>query len=181
MCTFTEFKNILSDYLEAARFLLLHPGQFFAQAPVLSDYKAQLLSAWPPVLVFAVGMASMHRPFWLGILDGLMAYIGIVVWAIAIKYTVVFFGERRSFHEALHVASCAALALALAWLPVVGLPAAYMLIGFWTYHGLTGYFKMNSGAALAAVALPVVVVGFGGVLLSFLFLWIASLTTIFNS
>src|SRR5262249_14390976 len=107
------------------------------------------------------------------------AYAGLGLWTVALKYVLVAFGEKRSFEEALHVSSCAAAPLIVGWIPLVGLPLMYVLVSLFTFLGLVFHFKMDKGAATAAITLPVVVLGFGGALLSLMFLWLASLSTLF--
>lgn len=161
------------------RFLLSKPHKFFAEYPSLTDYRQQLLFVLPPVCVFAAGMAWQRgSPWWtLAYLPG--AYAGWALWGIILKYVLAVFGEKRSFREVLHVSACSWVPLLVGWVPHFGLPALYLLVGLFTFLGLVFHFRMHSGAALAAVALPVVVAGFGGGILSFIFLWLASLSTIF--
>ena len=166
-------------YLSAMRFLLIKPHAFFAEYPPLPDYRQQLLFILPPACVFAAGMAWQQASPWWALAYLPAAYAGVALWAVILKYVLVAFGEKRSFREVLHVSACSSVPLLVGWIPHFGLPALYLLVGLLTFLGLVFHFKMHSGAALAAVALPVVVAGFGGGILSFIFLWLASLSTIF--
>ncbi len=162
------------------RLLLLKPHEFFATMPPLENRKQKLLFALPPALVFSVGMAwQAGNALWAILYLG-AAFAGIGLLALALKYVLVVFGENRSFEDALHISSCAApVPLLVGWIPVVGMPAMYVLVSLFTFLGLVFHLQMNKGAATAAVTLPVVVLGFGGALLSLVFLWLASISTIF--
>ena len=174
-----QLKATVVEYISAMRLLLLKPSEFFAGMPPLANYKQKLLFVLPVALVFALGMAWQAGSPWWVLAYLLEAYAGLGLWTVALKYVLVVFGEQRTFEDALHISSCAAVPLMIGWIPLVGLPAMYVLASLFTFLGLVFYFKMDKGAATAAVTLPVVVVGFGGAVLSMLFLWLASLSTMF--
>jgi hypothetical protein len=134
----------------------------------------------PAVLIYALCEAFLRHATWWTLIYMIGAYLSLSLWTAATKYILVFFGEKRSWQEVLHITSCAFIALVLAAIPVVGEAIAVLLIGFWTYEGLVYGFKMNRGAATAAVALPVVICGFIGSILSFIFVGLASLSTLFG-
>ena len=175
-----ELAGALKAHLEAVKLLAIKPGQFFQEVAPLPSYQAQALFVLPQVLVYVGGQAALSaRPLVTGLLAAAGSYAGIALWTVVLRYTLRFFGERRSFFEVAHIATCSTLPLVLGWIPLAGAPLLCFGVGFYTYQGLTGAFKMNQGAAMAAVALPVVVSGLVGVLFSFVFLWLASLSTIF--
>jgi len=162
------------------RLLLLKPQEFFADTLPLKNYKEKLLFVLPPALVFAVGMAFQTSNPLAVVLYLVGAYAGLGLWTVALKYVLVVFGEKRTFEDALHISSCAAAPLAVGWIPLVGIPVMYVLVSLFTFFGLVFYFKMDKGAATAALTLPVVVLGFGGAVLSMVFLWLASISTLFT-
>ena len=175
-----SLSKFLVDHWASLRFLVLNPAKLFAVAEPPNDYRLILIMALPPVLIFAIGIAVLKGNPWLALLGLVGAYAGIGIWSLALKYVLIFFGEKRPFTEILYLAVCAALSLAVAWVPIVGPPVCFLLIAFWTFMGLVHRFKMNSGAAVAAVALPVVITGLGGGILSYLLILLASLTTMFR-
>lgn len=174
-----DIKDALSGYCLSVRQLILHPTEFFAvkREPT---YGEELLASAPAIALFILGLLLTGENLWLAPIYVLAAYAGIAAWATALKYIIIVFGEKRRFGETLQIASGSSLALAIAWIPQYGLPLAYLLVGFWSYKGLIGAFKMHSGAALAATFLPVVILGLCGNVFGFVFLWLASLTTIFS-
>lgn len=175
-----QLKELAVEYLSAMRLLLIKPQEFFATMPPLEDRKQKMLFALPPALVFSVGMAwQLGNALW-ALLFLPLAFGSIWLIAVALKYVLPVLGESRSLDELLHISSCAAPApLLVGWIPVVGLPAMYVLATLFTFLGLVFNFKMNKGAATIAVTLPVVALGFGGGILSMLFIWLASISTIF--
>lgn len=170
----------LTAYLGALKLLALNPATFFAEVKRLPDYKAQAWFALPQVAVFALGLGVLSGKPVLIALYSAGAYAGIAVWTVVLRYVLRFFGEQRGFDETAHIVTCSTLPFFIGWIPVVGGPLLYLGVGFYCYVGLTAGLKMNQGAALAAIALPVVLSGFLGALFSFVFLWIASLSTIFS-
>ena len=162
------------------KLLVTKPADFFAEAEPAASYKPMLLFVVPPVLIFSAGTAVLSRS-WLNLATSLaLASICLALWTAALKFGVLIFGEKRSWVEALQISACASLPVALGWIPYVGLPAAAVGTGYLSYLGLVHHFKMNQGAAMAAVSLPVVICGLGGTVLSFLLLALASISTMFS-
>jgi len=181
LATLEVLKDTAVEYGAAMRLLLTAPGEFFAGGRGMPGCRRKLVFALPPVLVYAAATgAVLHNAIWTPVyLVAAYAYIG--VWALTLRYVLVPFGEKRSFEEALYIAVCASPAFLIAWVPVVGGPVAALAAGLLTILGLVHRFKMHGGAALAVVTLPVVLVGLSSVFLSFIFMALASLSSIFGS
>jgi hypothetical protein len=162
------------------RLLAQHPAEFFETSQPMPTYLRQAVFPLPAVLVYAVCEAFIRHASWWALIYMIGAYIGLGLWTAATKYILLLFAEKRSWQEVLHITSCAWIALLFAGIPMVGDAIAVILIAFWTYQGLVHYFKMNSGAATAAVALPIVICGFLGSILSLILVGLASLSTVFG-
>lgn len=180
MDSLEQVKQAVTEYLQAVRLLATKPQEFFDAGKDLPHWRCELLFALPPALVYCLAMAVSLNSLLSGALYLLIAYLAIGLWMVSLKFVLIVFGENRSFREALHIAAPASTVFLVAAVPTYGPPAAFLLAGLLTVVGLTFYLKMNPGAAVAAVALPVVVSGFAGALLSFLFLGLASMMTIFR-
>jgi hypothetical protein len=174
-----RIKQIALDYLTAVRTLALHPRRYFEESKPLPDMKLQFLAAVPPVVLYAAATAILNKTTIQGLAYVVGGYTAIVVWTAVLKYILIPFGEKRSMEDLLHIATSASMAFLVAWIPVAGPPIAVLLAGFWSFSGLVHYLKMNSGAAIAAVALPIVICGALGSILSFIFLGLASISTLF--
>lgn len=160
-----------TTFPSVARQLLLHPATFFLEHPAPSDYRTQLMLPLPAIAVFSVLSACVGLKPLLLFSGFLAAYALIGIWMLSLRYCLLMFGENRSFQEVLHISTCAAFAFLFGWLPVVGGPLCALYAAFLTWTGLVYTFKMNPGAALAAVSVPVVIGGFaGGILTYVLFL-----------
>lgn len=167
------------EYLHAVKLLIAQPQEFFKQSGILPEYRAKLLFALPPILIYGVAQAALHRNPFLIPLHVAASYVEILVWMAALRLVLLMFGERRSFDETLLIAATSAIVFLVAWIPVAGAPLAVIAAGALSVQGLTHSFKMNNGAALAAVALPVVVTGLVGAVLSWIFILLASFFQIF--
>lgn len=175
MSEFEQLKDTVVEYCQAIQMLVTNPGEFFAQSGALPGYRTKFLFALPPVLVYAVAESVVHKNPLLAPLYILSAYAEIAVWMVTLKFVIVLFGESRTFEETLTIASSVALVFLIAWIPVAGPPLAVLGAGIFTVFGLTHNFKMHSGAALTAVALPVVVTGIVGAALSFVLIFLSSI------
>jgi hypothetical protein len=180
MSEIEHLKGVIVDYLSSLKSLVSNPKDFFGEMGPVPDYKVGLTFALPPVLVYAIAESVQKENPYLFPLYCLAAYGEIAFWMVALKYVLIPFGERRSFKETLQIAAPVSFVFSIAWIPYVGAPLAVVAAGLWTVLGLTYGFKMNSGAALTAVTLPVVVAGVLGALLSFVFIFLASLSRVFS-
>lgn len=174
-----DFKVSVGEYVHAVRSLFTEPTEFFEKAAAPPDFRLLLLFALPPVLIYAVVQGLVVKNPLLIPLYLIAAYAEIGVWMVALKYVVILFGERRTFNETLFIAVSAANVFAVAWIPVAGAPLAVLGAGALTMLGLMHGFKMHYGAALTAVALPLVVTGIVGGLLSWLLILVSSVLTVF--
>lgn len=173
-----HFKATILEYCTNTRELIFSPRTFFSNHS-LPGYQTKLFFAMPPVLVYATAVSLMNKHSILSPFYVLVAYGEIALWAASLRYVVKLFGEQRSFDETLHIAVSAAIFFAIAWIPMVGPPAAFVGAALWTVFGLVNKFKMNKGAALTAVSLPVVVSGFAIGILLYLLMLLSSVSRLF--
>lgn len=168
------------DYLSASGHILTNPASFFAQAKPFENFKAKLLFALPPVFIYSLGLSCIYGKLWYLPALLLISYLSICLWAITIRFVLSLFAEKHSFEQVLHVTSTSSIAFLVAWIPYVGSPVFLLWTFFLNFAGLVHFLKINKGAALAALAFPVIVLGVGGGILSYILLWAASITTLFN-
>jgi hypothetical protein len=166
-------KDFVVEYCDGVRTLLTNPAEFFSQSGSLPGYQVKLLFALPPILVYSIAESILQKNPWLSILYFVAAYAYIGIWMTALKFVLVVFGEKRTFDETLYISASASFVFLIAWIPNCGAPIAALGAGLWTVFGLTHGFKMNNGAAVAAVALPAVVTGVAGMA----FTWLLVLLT----
>ena len=167
------------EYLEAVRLLVTNPIEFFAHEKALPDIRTKVLFALPPIAVYAIAECLVHKNPFLGPLYLVAAYLEIGAWTLALMFVVRMFGEKRSFDETLFIGSAISFVYLIAWIPEVGPPLAALAAAAWTLLGLVHGFKMNSGAALTAVSLPVVVTGVVFVAISWLLVILSTMCQMF--
>lgn len=175
-----KVSELLVDYILALWQILVSPASYFACAKPLGDLKSQFFFVLPLTFFSALSAALVSGKLWYLPIYLLAEYLAIGLWVFTLRLVLRLFGERHSVEQLAHIASCSSVAFLLAGLPYVGLALFVMWAFFLNFLGLVHFLKVNKGAALAVLALPVIVLGMGGAILSFILLWLASLTTLFN-
>jgi hypothetical protein len=175
-----SLRETLVDYGTALRMLIQHPMQFFETTRPLPSYTRQALFPLPSVLLYAICEGFIRNAFWWAPIYMIGVYLALAAWTAIIRKILPVFGETRSWSEVLHITAASWMATAFAGIPVVGQAIAVVVAGMLTYIGLVHQFKMNRGAATAAVTLPVVICGLLGSILSFILVGMASISTLWS-
>lgn len=146
-----------------------------AQPPL----KQSLLLLIPPAFVCSLGLWLITSNPMMSCIRGIGGIAGLALWAFIEKYTIRFLSHNVSYRQIFYLVAWAGQAMVLAWIPYVGEPMFMIISGFWCYKAFKHSLKIQEGAALTAVGGPVILICLTAVTLAFVFLWIASLTTVF--
>lgn len=172
-------QKLVSDYLSDLKSIILSPAGFFKVLEPAPDWRLDAVWAIPPIFVFANLMAAWKVNPFLILFWVPAAFLSLSFWFFVLKRVLDAFGENHSYAEMAAIGSRTSPAFFLGWIPEYGLILSFLLIAFWTYKALLHRFKMDKGAAVAAVAMPVVICGMFGMIFSYIFIWLASISTLF--
>lgn len=172
-------KKALTIYWPDLQTLVKTPKVFFLKRKPLTDqphivYKVCAIRILVPVLIFAVLDGTIRHSIVIGLIDLLAGYLFFYLLGYLQKYILWAFEEKKTFLECLDLVACMAPAFVLAWIPAYGIPISVLIIGYWSYLGLSCQFKMNQHAALAAAGLPVVLTGGALLAVTFIGAWVSA-------
>lgn len=149
----------VDSYIGAVRDLVARPGKFFGGLPQATAYGPSLMfltvTLAVPLLIYALlsfGIALLIAPFlWLLIVVSNWLWAWYLGWAVR-----SFTQQQLSTVQAFQICAYANAPMLLSWLPVIG-----VLITVWSvvlqWFGLTRSCNVGSGAAMAILLLPLLV------------------------
>jgi len=170
MAQYFQTEQWLDSYIGTARDIITKPAEFFDTLPKAEGYGPSLMfftiTLAIPLLVYALmslGMALLAAPVvWL--LSVVMTWI----WAWYLGWAVrTFVKQPLDTVNAFQICAYANVPMLLSWVPLVGI-----VVTIWTivleWMALTRSCNASSGAALAILLIPLLIVGISGAILAVL-------------
>ena len=134
-------RGFIKDYWEQAKFILLHPQEFFKTMPVEGGYRDPLiflcLSAGVNALLSGIIGFSLMR-----ILLFPLSFVGVTLGAYVASFLAQAMGGKGSFQATFRVMVYSEAALLFTWVPVLGIfPGLYIFVlnffGLRQVHGIS--------------------------------------------
>ncbi len=159
MAEYFRTEQWLDSFIAAVRDVVTRPGEFFEGMPKAEGYGPAIvfftITLAVPFVIYALislGLALIAAPFvWV------LGLATTWVWAWYLGWAVRMFAKGSlDTVNAFQICAYANVPVLLSWVPIVG-----PLVGIWTlvlqWYGLTRHAKVGSGAALAIILVPALI------------------------